>query len=55
MTSFKDSSILDDRVGIVSVSEGTVLGKEGSTKNRLFFIVSGLIYATQKELDGKDV
>ncbi len=32
-----------------------MLGKEGSIKNRLFFIVNGLVYATQKELDGKDV
>jgi hypothetical protein len=32
-----------------------VLGKEGSIKNRLFFIINGLVYATQKELDGKDV
>ena len=37
------------------MSQGTILAKEGTTMNRLFYNISGLIHATQKELDGKEV
>jgi len=54
MLKLKDASILKNKINIIHVSEGTILCKEGDYNCSLLFVLDGLLYATQKELNGEE-
>ena len=49
-----DAHMLDDRIELFSVSEETVLCKEGDFNCSLIFVLEGLLNASQKELSGDE-
>ena len=49
-----DAEVLEDKINITSVSEGTVICKEGDYNCSLVFVLDGSLCATQKELDGQE-
>ncbi|CAF0782025.1 unnamed protein product [Brachionus calyciflorus] len=49
-----EKNILDNKISLVRISEGTVLCKEGDFNCGLIYVIDGLLYATQKELNGEE-
>lgn len=49
-----DPEVLDGKINITCVSEGTVICREGDYNCSLVFVLDGTLCATQRELDGQE-
>lgn len=50
-----DPEILNDKINLTIVTDGTVICKEGDYNCSLVFVLDGMLKATQKELNGDEV
>jgi CRP-like cAMP-binding protein len=50
----KNQKILDGKVRLVSIAEGTILNKEGDYNSSLIYLIQGLLISTQVELNSEE-
>lgn len=54
MLKLNDPAVLSGKITLMSVSEGTILCREGDYNCSLMFVIAGFLTAAQKELDGQE-